>query len=433
MLSTRVKSLLLWRGIWVLGVAAQAGCSSAALPEQHGATGGTGAGVIGTAGSGAGGAVSSAGGSGAGGAGGSGAGGSGGIVNAGPPVKAVSAGGYHTCALLTDGTVRCWGYGQGGVLGNGTQANQTAPTPVVGLSGAERIFAAYTDSCAQLGDGTMLCWGFNKNGQLGDGTTTEHDLPTATLGPVLLHGGVSLGQYHSCGVWPDGSASCWGGNYAGQVGDGTKVDRDTPTAVGLTNVKQVVAGDIQSCAVLLDGTVDCWGYNGFGTLGDGTTTDHLTPAPVPGLLGVAQVGLGENIACALMNDATVQCWGANNYGQLGSGANTNVNAARPQAVPGLAQVSQLSVGDNFACVLIAGGTVRCWGYNAYGQLGDGTRDSRSSATPVPQLTDVVQISSGTTHACAVTSGGTLLCWGDELAFVGGGPNANRLSPTVIAF
>ncbi len=160
---------------------------------------------------------------------------------------------------MTDATVRCWGSGKGGVLGNGSEADQTVPTPVVGLSGATRIFAAYTDSCAQLADGTTSCWGFNLYGQLGDGTTIEHDVPAATLGTVVLSGGISLGEYHTCGVWPDGSGDCWGSNYAGQLGDGTKVDRHTPTPLGLMGVKQVVAGDIQSCAVALDGTVSCWG------------------------------------------------------------------------------------------------------------------------------------------------------------------------------
>ncbi len=145
------------------------------------------------------------------------------------------------------------------------------------------------------------------------------------------------------------------------------------------------------------------------------------------------MGLGGNFACALIKDGTVQCWGSNAYGQLGAGPNVNVDATRPQPVPGLANVAQLSVGDTFVCALIDSGTVSCWGMNSYGELGDGTRDGHATPNPVPQLTGVVQISAGITHACAVTFAGTLFCWGDELAYVGGGPNANRLSPTVIAF
>lgn len=158
-------------------------------------------------------------------------------------------------------------------------------------------------------------------------------------------------------------------------------------------------------------------------------TDRLSPGPVAGITNAVQVVVGENLACARLADLTVSCWGYNEYGQVGDG--TTINRTTPTAVPGLSGVNDLQAGENHVCALLTDLTVSCWGYNAHGEIGDGSTTNRLTPTRVPGLVDVTQISLGTTHSCARVGSGAL-CWGDEYALIGGGAN-NRLTPTPIAF
>lgn len=146
------------------------------------------------------------------------------------PQIQITAGKYHTCALLEDETVRCWGYNAYGQLGDGSTTDSTTPVPVSGLSGAAQIAAGTNHTCALLEDGTARCWGQNNNGQLGDGSTVHRTTPVAVIG---LSGAtqVAAGINHTCAVLEDGTVLCWGGNHNGQLGDGTKINRYSPTPV----------------------------------------------------------------------------------------------------------------------------------------------------------------------------------------------------------
>jgi alpha-tubulin suppressor-like RCC1 family protein len=343
-------------------------------------------------------------------------------------VTAVAAGHYHTCALMADATVRCWGSNYGGMLGNGADnGSASTPSPVAGLSGVQRIHADYTDSCAQLSDGSVRLWGANNNGQLGDGTITGRAVPTETLGFTVRE--MALGEYHTCALRMDGTVACWGLNWDGQVGDGTLEERHAPVAVlGLTNVKHIGAGAMHSCAILSDDTVSCWGlYASVMGSGTGSGPNELTPVRVPGLSGVVELANGGNHVCARLNDGTVSCWGKNDYGQIGGAAAQDL----PTRVAGLSGVTMLESGSNHVCAFLAGGTLTCWGFNRYGQIGNGGTSESTPPTPVAGLSNVVQVSAGTTHTCAVTADGAVYCWGDELAYVGGG--TVRLTPTRVVF
>ncbi|MDD5434431.1 MAG: hypothetical protein PH343_03280, partial [Nitrospira sp.] len=142
----------------------------------------------------------------------------------------VEAGTNHNCAVMSDGTVKCWGNNNFGQLGDGTQTNRTMPVAVSGISTAVAIAGGYTHTCAVLAGGSVQCWGYNNVGQLGDGTTTNHITPVVVSG-ISTAVGIEAGTYHTCAVLADGAVKCWGANSAGQLGDGTTTNSTTPVAV----------------------------------------------------------------------------------------------------------------------------------------------------------------------------------------------------------
>lgn len=195
----------------------------------------------------------------------------------------------------------------------------------------------------------------------------------------------------------------------------------------------VAVGDEHSCAVLADGRAKCWGTNLSGELGDGTQIGHWMPAPVPGLSNVAQISAGgfygARHTCARLNDGSVRCWGSNSSGQLGDG--TTTGRLSPVAVTGLTNAAQMALGRSFSCA-IAGGGVRCWGSNQSGQLGDGTTVSRGTPAAVAGITNATQISLGDAHACAILADGSVRCWGSNASGqLGDGSTADRPTPVAV--
>ncbi|MGD0167484.1 MAG: hypothetical protein ABSC51_09400 [Gaiellaceae bacterium] len=264
-------------------------------------------------------------------------------------VAEVSADGNISCARLTSGGVRCWGHNQYGQLGNNTTTDQHTPVNVVGVGGTGTlanvidIDAGANQACALISGGTVDCWGYNGDGQLGNGTTTDSHVPVQVVGV----GGtgylsnvtqISGGRLHACALVSGGTVYCWGDNGNGELGDGTTTNRSTPVPAGsISTAAAVSAGEYHSCATLSDGTAQCWGAAAYGQVGDGTTSDTSTPVTVIGpggygvLSGIANVSAGGadinetydyEHSCALMADSTVVCWGQNNYGQLGDGTTT---------------------------------------------------------------------------------------------------------------
>jgi hypothetical protein len=252
-------------------------------------------------------------------------------------VSAVSAGGYFTVALKSDGSLWAWGQNSHGELGDGTTTDRHTPVDVSGLtSGVAVTGAGGSHTCAVTTTGGLKCWGFNSNGQLGDGTTTRRLTPVSVSGLSSGAAAVAGGAYHTCALTTAGGAKCWGRNANGQLGDGTTTDRLTPVNVsGLTSgVVAVATGGFHSCALTGAGAVKCWGRNSEGQLGDGTTADRATPVGVSGLgSGVVALDAGLYHTCALTNVGVVKCWGDNSYGQLGDG--TTTNRLTPIDVPGI--------------------------------------------------------------------------------------------------
>ncbi len=218
-------------------------------------------------------------------------------------------GGYHTCALRSDGSVWCWGANNMGQLGDGTTTRRLTPRAVGTLtSGVVALAAGEVHTCALSTDGSVSCWGQNIYGQLGDGTTTDRHVPTPVGALTSGVAAVAAGQYFTCAIKTNGSLWCWGRNFYGQLGDGTTEDRSVPTAVsGLgSGVMAAAGGGLHACALKTDGSLWCWGENFHGQVGDGTTVDRLVPTAVSGLdTGVTKLSAGYEFACALKTDGTV--------------------------------------------------------------------------------------------------------------------------------
>jgi alpha-tubulin suppressor-like RCC1 family protein len=335
----------------------------------------------------------------------------------------VSTGLDHACALLLNGTVECWGGNQYGQLGDGTTTSSLTPVVVPGLPGVATVSAGDYSTCAVLSGGTtgstVECWGDGSYGELGDGTTTSSSTPVVVSG---LSGvtAVSVGGGFACAVLSNGTVACWGNNRFGQLGDGTATSSATPVVVtGLSGVTAVsVSGSpnagSSACAVLSNGTVECWGIRR-----DGTTTTSATPVVVRGLSGVTAVSVGSYSVCALLLNGTVECWGDNHYGLLGDPTLATLSSRTPVVVSRLSGVTDVSVGVYSACALRSDGTVACWGDDQYGQLGNPsvTRALGTSYVPVVGVGDILltgvrAVSAGGYSACALLPGAAGIdCWG----------------------
>ena len=340
-------------------------------------------------------------------------------------VTKISAGNAHTCAILSGNILKCWGANQNGQIGDGTTTNSAIPVSV-GISNVSNVDASSSGmhTCALLTDGSLKCWGWNDSGQLGNGTTTNSSIPVFVTG-ITNAISVSAGELHTCAVLSGGSVKCWGSNTSGQLGDGSSLSQGvTPsyipvTVTGINSALSVSSGAVHTCALLSDGTVKCWGTENA----NGTTTPSSLPVSVSGMNNAIGISSGWSHSCALISDGSVRCWGLNAYGELGN--NTTTSSATPVTVQGINSAISIAAGGNYTCAILSGGTVKCWGWNFQGQLGNGMSNGpetcvlSNSTTPcsktpvsVSGMTSATSISTGD-HTCVILSGGTVKCWGNN--------------------
>ena len=384
---------------------------------------------------------------------------------------AIAAGGAHTCALLPSGEVECWGWNESGQLGDGTasgpetcpRACSATPVPVSGISTATAIAAGREHTCALLSSGEVECWGENEYGQLGDGTSTgpqicgdrELELACSTT-PVPVSGvtdatAIAAGANHTCALRSSGEVECWGEAEFGQLGDGTWTGPETcrytesefacsTTPVSVSDIRDataISAGTYHTCALLSSREVECWGENDGGSLGDGTEIERASPVPVSGITDATVVAAGGDHTCSVLSRGEVNCWGRNQVGQLGNGASTGPETCSPGSltylpacsttpvpVSRITDATVIAAGVYHTCSVLSRGGVECWGWNGYGQLGDGTASGPQtcgdseielacSTTPVPVsgIASATAIAAGNTHNCALLTSGGVQCWG----------------------
>jgi alpha-tubulin suppressor-like RCC1 family protein len=313
-----------------------------------------------------------------------------------------------SCARLTNGTAACWGDNTYGQLGDGTKSQRTSPVQVKNpagsgpLTGITALATGFYHTCALLSDKTIDCWGANGYYQLGTGGNADSSLPVKVLnglGNAALSGviGISAGTYDTCAVIADHTARCWGTNNFGNLGTANTLPTPLPKPVrngkntgNLTSVSQISAGPESTCAILASKTIKnevrCWGSNQFGQLGTNSGASSNKPVAVKAVTGTGNLqnigqistngGANGDHTCARTIGKAALCWGSNNYGQLGTGAAGNI-VRRPVAVKApsgtgnLTGVTSLLAGIISTCATVSGNQARCWGYNSSGQFGNG--------------------------------------------------------------
>jgi alpha-tubulin suppressor-like RCC1 family protein len=330
-------------------------------------------------------------------------------------VLRVRAGQERTCALFAGGRVKCWGANAVGQLGlgdtedrgdGGGEMGDALPALAFG-SGRVATSLSLGDqhSCALLDDASVKCWGLNSFAQLGLPHRNPRGFRARQMGDVLtpLNLGeraltVAAGTHHGCAVLASGGVRCWGCSSRGQLGAGYS-DSCPPGVLGAEAVPRVdlagaravsvAAGSQHTCALLDSGQVKCWGANRYGQLGVGDTRDRgdepaelgaaLPPVDLGAGLRATALALGADHSCALLSDGAIKCWGYNTHGQLGLGDGRDrgrgpneLGEALPAVNLGSGRTAiGISAGRHHTCALLDDRTVKCWGSNSRGQLGAG--------------------------------------------------------------
>lgn len=352
-------------------------------------------------------------------------------------VISIWGGARGSIALKSDGTVWTWGLnnscstlgsGPCGKLGDGTGISRSVPVQVHGpgdvgyLTSITAIMGGEHTNYALKSDGTLWAWGGNFVGQMGDGTYTNSVVPVQVSGliSVTMLGGRG---YHNLAVEANGTVWAWGWNRNGELGHDTSGSpcpyglygtcSNVPVLViGVTNPLTVTGGGFFSLALMPDHTLMGWGRNNHGELGDGSYTECDAPVQVSSVLSnVVNISAGWFHAVALTADYKAWTWGNNTNGEIGIGITTTTGISVPVQVPGLSNVKQVSAGDGFTAILKSDGTVWTWGGNTFGQLGNGTFKGRSTPAQVEGLTDVIYIAARDYHVLVIKSDGSVWAWG----------------------
>lgn len=374
-------------------------------------------------------------------------------------LAAVGEGHNHGCAILSDNKAYCWGEGAWGALGTNSTSDSSTPTPIYtdgDLSGKtiKQIATGDWHSCAIVSDNRVYCWGYGSNGELGNGTYNQANAPVAVSTSGVMSGKnitqIATGFNHNCALDSDGKIYCWGQNAYGELGNNSTTISNVPVATSMNEfggrrVKQIIAGFFYSCALTTDGSVFCWGTTENGRIGAGQTSGY-SARPVQISFGgkkVESISGHATHACAVISGSQgLYCWGKNNRGQIGNGSTTDSYAPSPASVSGILgggkTIRQVKANYEHTCVLISSGDVYCWGAGDKGQLGNGSTSDSTSPVKVNMLSitadnTISDIASGSNYSCALTTRGYVYCWGENSHYqLGNGSSSNALTPTSLS-
>ncbi len=363
----------------------------------------------------------------------------------GEPLRAVSlsVGRYKTCALLTDGTVACWG----AAIGDGTPAIRARPVRLPEFVDVKSISMGEQHACFLKNSGEVFCWGDNNSGQLADGTNAASYTPKKIEGiPAVTK--LSSGRAHTCVETSESPANayCWGANDFGQIGNGETTPVRTPVKVNLpAGLEKISGGGQHTCAALIDQSVYCWGNNQRGQLGVSAMTTpkgySATPVQIVGFTQIERVYGGFETMCARTSSDTGFCWGANDFGQLGSGKDGTQlpESFAPVEVTGLMGISYFSPGARHSCAQIDAVGARCWGANDFNQLNLPDNAVRPAPVPPEPLPNgksgvITQVETGDEHTCGVDEDGSVYCFGlNDTGQVGNGLVGGSTNPVLVTF
>ena len=369
----------------------------------------------------------------------------------------LAAGNGFTCAIVNSGSVACWGRGNLGQIGDGTQIDRNYMTLLPGITTATQVTAGADHACALLADGTAKCWGRNQYGQLGNGDTSNQASPvsvcvdascTASLTSISQ---ISAGVYHTCAVISDGSAKCWGRQDGNRLGNSGSGSRSYPVVVpSVSNAVKIDAGTDHSCIVRSDKTMRCWGADTRGALGDSAVSSTAEEVVVvPAANAVLAFG---NTTCAINDaDGKARCFGSNEDGQHGieGGGPSNLirdssdhaSSASTSKVynTDITTATAISGSEQAACLLEAAGTLVCWGalqLTGGGYMAAATPSSASRYTidrmNSGYVSTATAVTVGNDHACVLLSSGAIKCWGDNTnGQLGKGDNSAASIPTTV--
>ena len=386
----------------------------------------------------------------------------------------ITAGSAHSCFMLDNGSVKCWGENNFGQLGLGDIINRGDNSSEMSDNlnfidlgtgrTATAIEAGDNHTCSILDNATVKCWGSNASGQLGLGDTSSRGDGSDEMGDNLLvvdlssgrtAKAIAAGNLHTCAILDNSSVKCWGFNASGQLGLGDNSTRgdesnemgDNLTAIDLGSgrtAKVIVAGDSHTCAILDNSAIKCWGANATGQLGLGDTNnrgdvsgemgDSLTAVDLGSGRTAKAIAAGKGHTCALLDDNSVKCWGKANYGQIGTGKTFTLGDGSGEMGNSLTAIdlgtgrtaTAIAVGKNQSCANLDNSSIKCWGRNNSGQLGLGDNDNRGDSVRgdgSSQMGDNLPsvalgtgrtsrgITTGYGHTCAILDNSSIKCWG----------------------
>jgi alpha-tubulin suppressor-like RCC1 family protein len=352
-----------------------------------------------------------------------------------PTVTDFTTDGMTTCAVLSNGVLKCWGVNTVGQVGDGSTVNRGAPVVVDSGVTYSTVRTHGKTTCGITTVGVLKCWGANAFNQLANGGTVDSGTPTV-IDAGTAYSMVVPGT-RMCALTTTGILKCWGENTNGKVGNGVTTTVPAPVAIGAAlRFATIVASDTNTCAITTSGTgsaLYCWGAGANGQVGNGGIVDVLSTALITGGTAYASVAIGSNATCAITTvGSLLKCWGAANA--VGDGGTTRRTS--PVAIDGVTTYSMVSLASGATCGITTAGVLKCWAANTQAQLGDGTTTARLSPVVIDSGVLYSSVYIGANTVCGITTANNLKCWGYDVNGTVGVPVVNPTdtyiaTPTIV--